>query len=197
MVEVLGLSVPLLLTVAGVALLVAEALVPGAHFVVVGVALLVAGLVGLALGSAASPLVLAAVVLAVGSVALWGYRKFDFYGGKGSGRTQDSSALVGQEGRVVERVTETSGRVRLVDGGFDPDYSARTVDGEIPEGTTVLVTDPGGGSVLTVESLEDIDRDAIDRELARGRESDAGAAEDAPAEDADTAPETAVEREES
>ncbi|MFB6218042.1 MAG: NfeD family protein [Halobacteriaceae archaeon] len=180
MAEALGLSLPTLLTVAGIALLFAEAMAPGAHFVVLGVALLVAGLVGFALGPAATPLVLAAVVLGAGGAALYGYRRFDIYGGKGSGRTQDSSSLVGREGTVVERVTPTEGQVRLVDGGFDPVYSARSVDGEIPEGTRVMVVDPGGGSVVTVESVE---TDDIDRELARERrESGAGAASESEAE---------------
>lgn len=177
MVEAFGLSLPILLTVGGIALLVAEAIAPGAHFVVVGIALLAAGLLGMVLGPAATPLVMAAVVLGAGGVSLWAYRHFDFYGGKGTGRTQDSGSLVGQEGQVIERVTPTSGRVRLADGGFDPVFSARTVDGEIPEGATVVVTDPGGGSVLTVEAIEY--HDAIDRELARGREEGATDAEGA------------------
>jgi len=177
MAEAFGLSVPLLLALGGIGLLVAEALAPGAHFVVLGVALLAAGLAGFALGPAASPLVLAAVVLGAGGAALYGYRRFDIYGGKGTGRTQDSSSLVGEEGTVVERVTPTDGRVRLVDGGFDPVYSARSIDAEIPEGTTVVVTDPGGGSVLTVTPLESTD--LIERELAEGREEtdEAGAPE--------------------
>jgi membrane protein implicated in regulation of membrane protease activity len=170
MAEVFGVDLPTLLTVGGVLLLVAEALAPGAHFVVLGVALLAAGIVGFALGPAATPLVLAAVVLGAGGAALYGYRRFDIYGGKGSGRTQDSSSLVGREGVVVERVTPTDGQVRLVEGGFDPSYSARSVDGEIAEGTRVMVVDPGGGSILTVESME---TDDIDRELERERERQA------------------------
>jgi len=173
MVEAFGLSLPVVLTAAGIALLVAEALAPGGHLVVVGVALLVAGIVGMLLGPAATPLVLAGAVLGAGGVAFWAYRHFDFYGGKGAGRTQDSDSLVGKQGQVVERVTPTSGRIRLADGGFDPVYSARSVAGEIPEGTTVVVTDPGGGSVVTVESIEYTEDDPIDRELARERERSA------------------------
>jgi membrane protein implicated in regulation of membrane protease activity len=178
MAEVLGLPIPLLLTLAGITLLVGEALAPGAHFVVLGVALLVAGIVGFVVGPAATPLVLAAVVLGAGGVTLWAYRHFDFYGGKGSGTVQDSSSLVGKEGEVTERVTATSGRVRLVNGGFDPVYSARALDDEIAEGETVIVTDPGGGSVLTVAALDSA-VDDIDRELARERErATQGEAED-------------------
>jgi membrane protein implicated in regulation of membrane protease activity len=163
-----GESLALLLVVAGVVLSIMEALAPGAHFVVLGVALLVAGLVALLLPPLATPFALAGLVLAVGGAALWAYRELDLYGGKASGRTRDSSSLAGNTGRAVERITPTSGRVRLDDGGFDPYYSARATSGEIPEGSEVIVMDPGGGSVLIVEQVDGMDE--IDRELARERE---------------------------
>lgn len=162
-------NLALLLLVAGVALSVMEAIAPGAHFVVLGTALIVAGLTGLLFPPLGTPLALAVMVLAVGGVSLWGYRNLDIYGGKGTDQTSSSSSLAGREGKVVEPVTQTSGRVRLYDGGFDPTYSARALDEEIPEGATVLVVDPGGGSVLTVENIDAIEADSIDRELARGR----------------------------
>jgi membrane protein implicated in regulation of membrane protease activity len=161
-------SLSLLLIVAGLGLSLAEALAPGAHFIVLGVALVVAGLVGLLLGPLASPLVLAVLVLVVGGAALYGYRELDIYGGKGAGRTSDSDSLRGQTGRVTETVTPRGGEVKLDDGGFNPHYAARSVDGEIPAGTEIVVVDPGGGNVVTVESLGVVE-DEIDRELARGR----------------------------
>jgi len=162
-------SLALLLVVAGLGLSLAEALAPGAHFVVVGVALLLAGVVGLALGPLASPFVLAALVVVFGSLALYGYREFDLYGGAGGGRTSDSDSLTGRTGYVTERVTPTSGEVKLASGGFDPNYSARSVDGEIAAGEEVVVVEPGGGNVLTVEALAG-GLDEIDRELAREQE---------------------------
>jgi membrane protein implicated in regulation of membrane protease activity len=168
-------QLPLVLVVAGLGLMGAEALAPGAHFVVLGVALLFAGLVGLVLGSFLGPVVLAVVlsilVLASGAGAFYGYRELDLYGGKGAGKTSDSAALKGKTGRVTERVTSTGGEVKLNAGGFNPYYSARALDGEIPEGEPVMVTDPGGGNVLTVEALATVEDD-IDRALARGRETD-------------------------
>ncbi|WP_129114843.1 NfeD family protein [Halegenticoccus tardaugens] len=161
-------TLPLLLVIAGLGLSLAEALAPGAHFIVLGVALLAAGLVGLALGTLASPILLAVLVLAFGGLALWGYREFDIYGGKGSGRTSDSDSLTGKTGRVTERVTPTEGEIKLDGGGFNPYYAARTVGREIPAGTEVMVVDPGGGNVVTVEALSSVEDD-IDRELARGR----------------------------
>jgi membrane protein implicated in regulation of membrane protease activity len=180
-------TLPLLLVVAGLGLSIAEAMAPGAHFAVLGVALLAAGIVGLLLGPLAGPLVLAMLVLVFGGLALAGYRRFDFYGDAAAGQTSDSGSLRGRTGRVTERVTPQSGTVKLDRGGFNPNYAARSMDGEIPVGTEVLVVDPGGGNVLTVTSLEDIEDD-IDAELARGRaaeaEADADAAErDAAAED--------------
>lgn len=164
-------TLPLVLVAAGLGLSVLEALAPGAHFIVLGVALLAAGLVGLVLGPFASPLVLGVFVLVFGALALYGYREFDVYGGKGTGRTSDSTSLRGRTGRVTERVTPTEGEVKLENGGFNPLYSARSVDGEIPEGTEVLVVDPGGGNVVTVESVSAA-YDDIDRELARGRDEE-------------------------
>jgi len=167
-------QLPLVLVVAGLGLMGLEALAPGAHFVVLGVALLVAGMVGVALGAlglggVVLAVVLASVVIASGAGTLYAYRKFDFYGGKQMGQTSDSDSLRGKSGRVTERVTQSGGQVKLDGGGFNPYYAARALDGEIPEDERVMVTDPGGGNVVTVEALGAIEGD-IDRKLARGRE---------------------------
>lgn len=173
MAELFGYSVPFLLVLLGTALMILEAFAPGAHFVVVGIALLAAGIAGLALGpilpTAALPIVLAAVVVAAGGVSLYAYRRFDFYGGKGTGRTSDSQSLQGKTGRVTERVTRSDGEVKLDSGGFNPYYQARALGDDIEEGTEVMVVDPGGGNVITVESTEGLEDD-IDRELARERQ---------------------------
>lgn len=169
-------TLSLLLVAAGLALSIAEALSPGAHFVVVGVSLLAAGLVGLVLGPIATPVVLALLVFVFGMLALYGYRELDLYGGKGTGQTRDSDSLKGATGRVTERVTPTGGEIRLEDGGFNPYYSARALDGEIPVGAEVIVLDPGGGNVLTVAPLDAVE-DEIDRELARGRRAAEGGPE--------------------
>jgi membrane protein implicated in regulation of membrane protease activity len=180
--QLFGYSVPFLLVVAGAGLMVLEAFAPGAHFVVIGIALLAAGLVGLVLGpllpAAALPIVLAAIVIAAGGAALYAYRQFDFYGGKGSGRTSDSGSLKGKTGQVTERVTKRDGEVKLESGGFNPYYQARALDGDIEEGEEVIVVDPGGGNVLTVASMA-ADEDEIDRELARERRRRAAEERDA------------------
>ncbi|MFB6095841.1 MAG: NfeD family protein [Haloferacaceae archaeon] len=162
-------TLPLLLVIAGLVLSIAEAMAPGAHFIVVGIALLAAGLVGLVLGAAATPFVLGFLVLVFGGLALLAYRNLSPYRGTGQGRTSDVNSLRGRTGRVTERVTPTEGQVKLDDGGFSPYYAARAVDGAIPAGTEVMVVDPGGGNVLTVAAVDGRE-DAIDRELARGRE---------------------------
>ncbi|WP_122088449.1 NfeD family protein [Halalkalicoccus subterraneus] len=175
MVEILGASLPLVLLVVGVLLTIAEALAPGAHLIVLGVALLVAGLVGLALGpfiaGGALAIALALTVLLVGGVALFAYRELDIYGGKGTGRTSDSASLKGRTGRVTERVSPTGGQIKLTGGGFNPYYTARSMEGEIEAGEEVFVIDPGGGNVLTVESMGVVE-DEIDRELDLGRVAD-------------------------
>lgn len=162
-------TLPLLLIVAGLVLSIAEAMAPGAHFIVVGIALLGAGLIGLLLGSLASPFVLGVLVLIFGALALYGYRELSPGRGRDGSTPISSDSLRGQPGIATERVTSTDGQVRLEGGGFNPLYAARAVDDDIPEGTEVIVVDPGGGNVVTVAAIED-DVDEIDRELARGRE---------------------------
>jgi membrane protein implicated in regulation of membrane protease activity len=173
--EVLQSNLPMLLLLAGAALIIAEALAPGAHFFVAGVALFVAGLVGMVLPpvlGAVNVLILAVVVIVAAVATLYVYRELDMYSGPGEGRTSDSGSLRGKTGRVTERVTTTDGQVKLKNGGFNPYYEARSVDGVIEEGEEVMVMDPGGGNVVTVEAISEVD-DAIDRELAEGRESGA------------------------
>ncbi|PGF15571.1 hypothetical protein CP556_05170 [Natrinema sp. CBA1119] len=172
MVESLVGNIPLLLLVAGLVLMVLEALSPGAHLIVIGIALVGAGLIGLLFPPVANVLVLAGLTLVIGLAAAYVYREFDFYGGKGSGRTTDSDSLSGRTGYVTETVTTRSGEVKLDEGGFAPYYSARTTDGTIEEGEEVIVLDPGGGNVLTVESVSAIGEDEIDRALAQDATSD-------------------------
>jgi len=170
-----GQNLSLFLLLAGAALVIAEAFAPGAHFIVLGVALLAAGLVGLLLPTGLgvlAPLILAGLVLVSGAAAFYVYRQFDFYGGKGGEQTSDSDSLRGEIGRVTERITATDGQVKLEAGGFNPYYRAKSVDGEIEEGTEVMVVDPGGGNVITVEPVAG-GVDEIDRALAREREGTA------------------------
>lgn len=161
-------TLPLLLLLSGLGLAVAEALAPGAHFIVVGVALILAGLVGLVVGPLAGPIALGGMVLLFGMIALYGYRELDIYGTE-DGRTSDSDSLTGRRGTVTERVTPSEGEIRFDSGGLNPYYSARSMDGEIPVGTEVMVIDPGGGNVVTVDAVDAVEDD-IDRELRRERE---------------------------
>ena len=173
MLELLFDNMPLVLLASGLVLMGLEALSPGAHLIVIGVALVGAGLVGLLFPPAANVLVLAALTLAIGIAATYIYREFDFYGGKGTPQTSDSDSLSGRTGYVTETVTTRSGEVKLDEGGFAPYYSARTTDGTIEEGDEIIVLDPGGGNVLTVESLGAIGEDEIDRALAEQSSADA------------------------
>ena len=166
-------TLPLLLLTAGLLLSMAEALAPGANFIVVGIALIGAGLGGLLLTSlgvvgAGLVLVMALLTLVFGAAAFYGYHEFDLYGGKGQQQTSDSDALKGKTGTVTERVTTSGGEVKLSGGGFNPYYSARSIEGTIEEGEEVMVVDPGGGNVVTVESMGYVEDD-IDKELAADR----------------------------
>jgi Membrane protein implicated in regulation of membrane protease activity len=158
-------SLALVLIAAGLIVGLAEALAPGAHLIVVGVALIAAGLVGLVLGPLASPLVLGGLVVGFGALAAYVYRELDLTGGPLIDQTRDVETLSGSLGKVTEAVTPEQGEIRLDGGGLNPYYSARTVHGTIAEGTEVIVTDPGGGTVVTVEAV-DGGYDAIDAALA-------------------------------
>lgn len=175
----LGLGLPLLLVLAGAGLMLAEAVIPGAQFIVVGVALFLAGLVGVLLGGAFTSVVaLTLMTVAFGVFAYFAFREMDLYNGPDRGQTTDSDDLSGVTAIVTEKITARGGAVRLSEGGgFDPNYRARSEHGDIEEGTEVIVTDPGGGNVLTVESLDVVREDSIDRELARGREEAARSAD--------------------
>lgn len=170
MVSLLGESLSTLLLAAGLILTVLEGFAPGAHFIVLGVALLAAGLLGVLVPAAATPLVLGLTVLVAGAGSFYLYRHFEFYAGTDRGKTEGSAELAGQQGYVLERVTPRSGRVKIESGGFDPTYAARSVDGEIPAGTPIIVVDPGGGNVLKVEAIGE--GDDIDRELERAAQTD-------------------------
>ena len=166
-------TLPLLLLTAGLLLSMAEALAPGANFIVVGIALIGAGLGGLLLTSlgiagAGLTLVMALLTLVIGAAAFYGYHEFDLYGGKGQQQTSDSDSLKGKTGTVTEPVTPSGGEVKLSGGGFNPYYSARSIEGTIEAGEEVMVVDPGGGNVVTVESMGYVEDD-IDRELAADR----------------------------
>ncbi|MCD2198503.1 NfeD family protein [Halobacterium sp. KA-4] len=167
MAELFGQSLSFLLVLAGTALCIMEALAPGAHLIVLGVALLAAGLIGLFVPAAATPFVLAGLVLGIGLISLYLYRNYDIYQGTGRGQTLDSEDLRGKRGYVLEEVTPRSGRVKLESGGFNPTYGARSISGTIEEDTEVVVVDPGGGNILTVEAVDGADD--IDRELDRDR----------------------------
>lgn len=170
MVEFLDLGLPLLVFLAGAGLVVMEAIIPGAHFIVVGVALLLAGLLGFLLpGILGGPVALAVMVAVFAVGTFLAYREIGLYGGDSAAKTSDSASLRGQTGTVTERVTTADGQVKLDKGGFNPHYAARSVDGTIEEGEEVIVVDPGGGNVLTVESAAGPEMDEIDRELAQDR----------------------------
>jgi membrane protein implicated in regulation of membrane protease activity len=165
-------TLPVLLVAAGLVLAILETTAPGAHFIVLGAALFFAGAVGLvatSLGATvlAGPVALGTMVVAFGLATLFTYRNVELYSSEG-GRTSDSSSLRGTTGQVTETVTPSGGEIRLDESGFDPHYTARSVDDELAVGTEIIVVDPGGGNVLTVEPFENVD--AIDRALSQGRD---------------------------
>ncbi|MFP8955739.1 NfeD family protein [Natrialbaceae archaeon A-CW3] len=191
MLELLVDNLPMVLLASGLVLMALEAVSPGAHLIVIGVALVGAGLIGVLFPAALSPFILAGLTLVIGAAATYVYREFDFYGGKGTAQTRDSDSLSGTTGYVTETVTNRDGEVKLDSGGFAPHYSARSYEGTIEEGEEIIVLDPGGGNVVTVAALGDLETDSIDRELARD------ATEQAESESGDASDETLSETEKS
>lgn len=164
--DILGFSVSTLFLLVGTLLMIAEAIIPGAHFIVLGVAIFLTGVVGFITGWG---IVFLAVTFVLVSILTYvGYSKLDLYQGDGpTTGSSDSDDLVGVEGTVTETVMQGSGKADLEVTGFHSEYQARTPHGEIPEGTRVLVTDGRGGSVVEVQALGPVDKDAIDKELAK------------------------------
>ncbi|MFB6284319.1 MAG: NfeD family protein [Halobacteria archaeon] len=147
-------TIPTILTGIGTLLVVAEAVMPGAHFMVIGLALLGAGITGLVIGTN-SFLYLGIFALFYGGITYYYYRN-NLYPDEEVARTSSSSDLQGKVGRVVEEVTNDTGRIKI-DEHFDPSFAARNFSGETIEvGEKVRVVDPRGGNVLVVERFEEI-----------------------------------------
>ncbi|MDZ7746283.1 MAG: NfeD family protein [Halobacteriales archaeon] len=186
MVDIFGLPLSLLLLLSGAGLMLAEALAPGAHFIVLGAGLTVAGMVGVLLspfiGGTVLILLMTLVLLLASGATLAGYRRLGIGSGGSGSKTSDSASLRGNAGTVTERVTDNDGEVKLDDGGFNPYYRARAADQPIEIGTEIVVMDPGGGNVVTVARA---DEDEIDRALREGREAQASD-EKAPESDRET-----------
>lgn len=160
---------PLMLTAAGTVLLVSEALMPGAYLVVLGVATLGAGVSGLLWPVLAQPLYMGLITAGIGVISFFVYRRLAFVSGP-SEQTRAADSLMGEVGEVTEQVDSRSGEVRL-EVGFDPNFTARSFDGEtIPEGTEVIVVDPGGGNVVQVISVKRLDSARSARDIKNNKE---------------------------
>jgi membrane protein implicated in regulation of membrane protease activity len=146
----------------GAGLMVAEAIVPGANFIVVGVGLLVTGLVALALPFG-SPIILPFILIGVSGVTFRFYKNLAFSNGN-TPQTTDAQSLKYSKGIVTEKVTPTEGSVRITDdiALMNDKFQARCERGEISEGTRIVVSDPGGGSILKVRPE---DEDEFDKML--------------------------------
>ena len=161
MLETLLDQLPAVLLGVGLILIAMEAFSPGAHLIVIGVGFAGAGFVGMVYEPASDILALALLTLFFGGVATYVYRTFDFYGGKGIDQTSSSDSLAAETGFVVEEVTPRGGTVKLDSGGFDPHFTAQSTGATIEEGERVIVLDPGGGNVLTVEPLSSIEEEDV------------------------------------
>lgn len=143
-----------LMLIAGALLVMAEAIIPGAQFIVIGISLLMTGLVSV-IAPFGGILLLIVTFFLTAVVTVYGYNYLDLYG-ESQGSTSDSDTLDYQEGIVKERVTQEDGVIEITSSniGFGSTFQARSPTKPIPEGTEVIVTDSSGGSILEVVPLD-------------------------------------------
>jgi membrane protein implicated in regulation of membrane protease activity len=156
-----GLSVSMVLLLAGASLMVMEAIIPGGQFIVLGLTTFITGVIGVLTPVGDSVGLLTVTFCASILLTYVVFSKLDFYpkGDSGISASSDSDDLIGKEGEALVKITQTAGRVQLDDmTGFSSEYQARSASGQtIEAGTRVIVTDGGGGSVVKVE--EDVTKD--------------------------------------
>ena len=161
MIELFGLPLPYVLLLGGVLIVLFESIVPGAYFAPMGSTLLLGGITGVfaisfGISSIGTVVLMIAAILSTGLLSAYTYRSIDLFTDAGEvDRTRDASSLQGVTGVVIEPVTPTDGRITLHTTGFTTEFPARSIDSRIDEGDEVIVVDPGGGNVLTVEPLID------------------------------------------
>lgn len=146
----------------GSLLMIAEAIIPGASFIVVGVTLFITGIIA-AIFPIPSLIWLLPIIIVIGSISIYTYKNLEIYEHE-KDRTTDSDDLKFKEGYVINKVTETSGRVKLKNtSSMNNVFQARCRSGEISEGTEIMVTDSGGGSVLEVTPVKESEIDDMYR----------------------------------
>lgn len=158
-IEALGYSVSTILLALGLLLVLAEAAIPGAHFIVLGVGMFITGIIGVTTPIGGNIAYLTVTFGVVSFIVYLGYSRLNLYQGDGGpvGST-DSETLVGVHGTVTETVTTTDGKADLEETGFTSVYQARLDNNDqdpIQPGTEVVVTDGRGGNVVTVEPATD------------------------------------------
>lgn len=156
----IGETVILGMVVIGAVLMILEALIPGANFIVVGVTVLLTGLSALAIPGVTIP-ILVVIFTIVGASTLYFYNNIDLYEDDVD-QTSDSDDLEYSEGLVIDEVTPNRGRVKLEEStGMTDRFQARCPQGSIEEGTKIVVTDAGGGSILEVVPRDESEMDEM------------------------------------
>lgn len=141
----------------GALLMIMEAVAPGSDLVVVGFSLFVTGVFGWLVPGVTLPILIVVFIL-VSLASYYLYENYFVLEISGDD-TSDSSDLMYSSGTAIEDINSNSGKIRLDEGvGMTDEYQARSEYGKIEKGSRVVVTDPGGGSVLNVipESEKDV-----------------------------------------
>lgn len=172
---ILTQTINLLLLSLGSLLIAAEAVIPGASFIVIGVTMFVTGLVSIFAPFGGSIIFLTVIFLLTGVTTMYAYRQVS--SGQKSQTINTESSLEGEYGIVSEEVTENNGKVNIktktIPFRKDDEMQARCKYGSIEEGTEVIVTDSGGGNILTVaEKSTRTDRRQTNTELKTNTKKD-------------------------
>lgn len=165
-------TLPLIFVIAGLSLIIAEAVIPGSQFIVLGTALLLSGVLGFfepSMGGSLLSLSLAVILFGIGAYLVFrtiGYGRAPASPVK---ETTDTPTIEGMDGRVITRVTpDKNGQVRI--DGHPYTFSARpATHEEISPGARIIVTNRSVGRTLTVAELDDEDT-SIANKVTRSRD---------------------------
>jgi membrane-bound ClpP family serine protease len=151
MVELLGLSFGWLLIVIGVVLLIVETLNPGFFIAVPGTVMIILGIllvIGVDVFNTPYGVIVGVAIAIIASiVTIWIYRRIN--PGDQFPTTISRDSLVGLEGPVLKKVVPGSIAGKVLIAGQE--WSARSVEGDIPQGKTVRVVKSEGVHIIVIE----------------------------------------------
>ena len=144
------------LLIIGTVCILSTAFLPIDEIIVRGISMSFAGGIGVFIPVLGTPLPLAVMTVIFGILTYKVYNEYIKKPQTSFQQTSDAESLHGKYGTVTEKVTPTSnGSVRLDNSGFSEISATTSVNKPIPEGDSVIVSDPQGGSVVKVVPIDE------------------------------------------